>query len=194
MTLDFDPNSKNVYSNLGYCLLAKVIENIYLKSYTDISQDYFSFDNSDISFMQSNIAERPNIPDISNDDYLSHLDLYALASVGGLTGSSNELVRHVYNMDRTSYPNVTSRPRYINCNKNIVRGCHGFSSYEYTPNSKLTLYWRDGRLPKTSSLVAIDSKGGVLSFLSSTENESNWLKHHDKLVIKIYNLHLLTLK
>lgn len=194
MTLDFDPNSKNAYSNVGYCLLAKVIENIYSKSYIDISQDYFNFDNSDISFIQSNVAEKPNIPNISNDDYLSHLDFYALASVGGLTGSSSELVRYIYNMDRTSYPNVTSRPKYINCDKNKIRGCHGFSSYEYAPNAKLTLYWRDGRLPKASALVVKDSNGGVLSFLSSTENETTWLKQHNKLIAKIYTSHLLTLQ
>ena len=194
MTLDFEPNSKNVYSNVGYCLLSKVIENIYLKSYTDISQDYFNFDNSDIHFIQSNMADQPNIPNISNDAYLSHLDFYALASVGGLTGSSNELARHIYNMNRTSYPNVISRPEHINCDKNKVRGCHGFSSYEYAPSAELTLYWRDGRLPKASALVAMDSNGGVLSFLTNTTNETTWLKQHNKLVAKIYTSHLLTLK
>lgn len=192
MTLDFEPNSKNVYSNVGYCLLSKVIENIYLKSYTDISQDYFNFDNSDIHFIQSNMADQPNIPNISNDAYLSHLDFYALASVGGLTGSSNELARHIYNMNRTSYPNVISRPEHINCDKNKVRGCHGFSSYEYAPSAELILYWRDGRLPKASALVAMDSNGGVLSFLTNTTNETTWLEQHNKLVAKIYTSHLLT--
>ena len=192
MTLDFEPNSKNVYSNVGYCLLSKVIENIYLKSYTEISQDYFNFDNSDIHFIQSNMADQPNIPNISNDAYLSHLDFYALASVGGLTGSSNELARHIYNMNRTSYPNVISRPEHINCDENKVRGCHGFSSYEYAPNAELTLYWRDGRLPKASALVAMDSNGGVLSFLTNTTNETTWLEQHNKLVAKIYTSHLLT--
>ncbi|MGB2784314.1 serine hydrolase domain-containing protein [Psychrobacter sp.] len=192
MTLDFEPNSKNVYSNVGYCLLSKVIENIYLKSYTDISQDYFNFDNSDIHFIQSNMADQPNIPNISNDAYLSHLDFYALASVGGLTGSSNELARHIYNMNRTSYPNVISRPEHVNCDKNKVRGCHGLSSYEYAPSAELTLYWRDGRLPKASALVAMDSNGGVLSFLTNTTNETTWLEQHNKLVAKIYTSHLLT--
>lgn len=188
--LDFVPNSKNIYSNVGYCLLAEVVENIYSKSYTDISQDYFNFDDSDISFIQSNMADQPNIPDISNDDYLSHLDFYALASVGGLTGSSNELARYIYNMDRTSYPNVTSRPKHINCDKNIVRGCHGFSSYEYAPSAGLTLYWRDGRLSKASALVAMDSNGGVLAFLSNSESNATWLKTHDQLIKKTYDIYL----
>lgn len=194
MTLDFEPNSKNVYSNIGYCLLAKVIENVYAKSYTEVSLDYFNFDNSVIRFIQSNRADQRKIPDMNKSDNLSNLDFYALASVGALTGNSNELARYIYEMDRVSYPNVTSRPNGINCEVTYVRGCHGFSGYEYSTDKKLTLYWRDGRLPKASALVIMDSNGGVLSFLSSTENETTWLKQHNKLVAKIYTSHLLNLQ
>lgn len=194
ITLDFDPNSKNVYSNIGYCLLAKVIEKVYAKSYTEVSIDYFNFDNSVIRFIQSNRADQRKIPDMNKSDNLSNLDFYALASVGALTGNSNELARYIYEMDRVSYPNVTSRPNGINCEVTYVRGCHGFSGYEYSTDKKLTLYWRDGRLPKASALVIMDSNGGVLSFLSSTENETTWLKQHNKLVAKIYTSHLLNLQ
>ncbi|MDA5133807.1 serine hydrolase domain-containing protein [Psychrobacter sp. ANT_H3] len=190
ITLDFDPNSKNVYSNIGYCLLAKVIENVYAKSYTEVSLDYFNFDNSGIRFIQSNRADQRKIPDMNKSAYLINLDFYALASVGALTGNSNELVRYIHEMDRVSYPNVTSRSNGINCEVTYVRGCHGFSGYEYSADKKLTLYWRDGRLPKASALVTIDSDGGVLAFLSSSEDSAAWLTTHNQLIKKIYNIYL----
>lgn len=114
ITLNFDSNSKNIYSNVGYCLLSKIIENVYSKSYVEMSRGYFNFDSSDIRFIQSHIADRPNIPDVSNDDDFINLDFYALASVEGLTGNSNEIVRCIYKMDKVNYPNITNRPNDIN--------------------------------------------------------------------------------
>ena len=139
--LDFEPNSKNIYSNVGYCLLSKIIENVYAKSYIEVSLDYFDFDYSDIRFIQFSVTDQIQIPDMNKNDSLINLDFYALASVGGLTSNSNKLARYIHEMDRVNYPNITSRPNDINCDVTHARGCHGFAGYEYSTDKKLTLYW-----------------------------------------------------
>ena len=185
--LDFEPNIKNVYSNLGYCLLALVIENVYKKSYIEVSQNYYNFNNSSIYFIENNEVDNQKIPDVNDNKYISNLDFFALSSVGGLAGTSKELSQSVYSMDKKTYPNITTTLDNIICKVESVRSCHGLSSYQYTLDRSLTIYWRDGRLPKTSALLTIDSKGGVIAFLSSTEKEDSWLSNHEQLVKKIYN-------
>lgn len=192
ISLDFEPNSKNTYSNLGYCLLAQVIENIYAKNYLEVSQDYYNFNNSRVGFIKQSPIASPNIPDINYSKHLNKLDFFALSSVGGLSGTSIGLSQYVYTMNRQTYPNITSRSNNINCDVENVRSCHGFSSYEYATDKSLTIYWRDGRLPKTSALVTMDSEGGVLAFLSSSENELSWLSNHDQLVKRVYDSLLTT--
>lgn len=191
VTLDFSPNIKNVYSNVGYCLLAQVIEQHYSKSYIEVSEDHFDLNNSQVSFIQSYHDIPPNIPNVNKSEKLNQFDFFALASVGGLVGSSTNLSQYIYAMDKSTYPNVISRPKNASCNIKQIRGCHGFSGYEYSSNQALTLYWRDGRLPKFSSIVTIDSDGGVLALLSNSENESTWLDNHNKLVKTIYDNYLI---
>ena len=185
--LDFEPDSKNIYSNLGYCLLALVIESVYSKNYLEVSQDYYHFNSSRVSFINQSPIAYPSIPNINYSKYLNDLDFFALSSVGGLSGTSEELSQYVYSMDRQTHPNITSLPNNIRCDVKNVRSCHGFSSYEYAPNKSLTIYWRDGRLPNTSALVIMDSEGGVLAFLSASENKLSWLSTHNQLVKRIYN-------
>ncbi len=190
LVLDFEPNTKKVYSNVGYCLLSQVIESYYSKSYIEVSQDYYKFNSSGVNFIKNNHTDYQNIPSINYDKILNSLDFFALSSVGGLSGTSTELSQYVHGMDRQTYPNITSRPENINCDIEKVRSCHGFSGYEYSSNESLTMYWRDGRLPKTSALVTMDSDKGVLAFLSSTENETTWITDHNKLVENIYDIYL----
>ena len=187
ITLDFEPNSKSVYSNLGYCLLAQVIENIHSKSYLEISRNYFDFKNSSFYYIQEQQADAPIVPRINQNESLEIFDFFALLPVGGLVGNSNDLSRYIYNMDKRTYPNITSRTNIGNCDTKQVRGCHGFSGYEYSVNKNLTLYWREGRLPEAVTIVAIDSDGGVLSLLSSSEDELKWLNNNQKLLEKIYS-------
>lgn len=194
ITLDFEPNSKNIYSNLGYCLLAQVIENIYSKSYLEISQDHFNFRNSHLYYIQEQQADESRIPRINQSKGLKSFDFYALLPVGGLVGNSNDLSRYIYNMDKQTYPNITSRLNIINCDIKQVRGCHGFSGYEYSIDEQLTLYWREGRVPKTITMVAMDSDGGVLSLLSSSENELQWLNNNQKLLETVYRSYLTQYK
>ena len=190
ITLDFEPNSKNIYSNLGYCLLAQVIESVYSKSYLEISQDYFNFRSSHLYYIQEQQSYEPKIPRINKSKGLDNFDFYALLPVGGLVGNSNDLSRYIYNMDKKTYPNITSRLNITNCDVKQVRGCHGFSGYEYSTDEKLTLYWREGRVPKTITMVAMDSDGGVVSLLSSSEDELKWLNNDQKLLEMVYRSYL----
>ncbi|ALF59958.1 serine hydrolase domain-containing protein [Psychrobacter urativorans] len=188
--LDFEPNSKNIYSNLGYCLLAQVIENVHSKTYFEVSQGYFKFKNSHLYYIQEQKNDKSKVPDINKNKDLNNFDFYALLPVGGLAGNSDYLAKYIYNMDRSTYPNITSRLDIVNCDIKQVRGCHGFSGYEYSINDKLTLYWREGRVPKTLALVSMDSDGGVLSILSNSENEVIWLNSNQQLLQMIYNSYL----
>lgn len=188
--LDFEPNSKNIYANLGYCLLAQVIENVYSKSYLEVSQDYFKFERSHLYYIQEQQIDEPKIPNINKHKSLNEFDFYALLPVGGLAGNSNDLSRYVYNMDKQTYPNITSRAQNINCDVTQVRGCHGFTGYEYSIDDKLTFYWREGRVPKAITMVVMDSNGGVLSLLSNSENESYWLSNDQLLLETIYRYYL----
>ncbi|PJX27267.1 hypothetical protein CAP50_01805 [Psychrobacter sp. L7] len=183
--LDFDPNSKNVYSNIGYCLLSQVIESHYQDSYISTSEEYFGFKNNDIGFLQRQPEAQPNVPFMNQTKQIRGLDFYALSAVGGLSGTSVALAEYIHTISKRKYPNITDRPKNINCDKKQVRGCHGFAGYEYAPKTS-TLYWRNGRLPNTNALMTVDNRGNVITFLSNTDDPNSWLSKHEMLVKFIY--------
>ncbi|WP_010195802.1 serine hydrolase domain-containing protein [Psychrobacter sp. PAMC 21119] len=188
--LDYEPNSKYIYSNVGYCLLGQIIENYYADDYIKVSQDYFSFDANKTYFLKRKFQYDSITNSGDVDEGLSKIDLLALAPVGGLVGNSIDLSKYIWAMDKQTYPNITSRPKNIICDTKKVRGCHGFSSYEYRVDDELTFYWRDGRLPNSSALAIMNSDGGVLTFLSNSEDATSWLVTHNQLVKAIYNIYL----
>ncbi|MBD3727606.1 MAG: beta-lactamase family protein, partial [Moraxella osloensis] len=51
LTLNFEPNTKMSYSNLGYCLLGEAVSQINKKPYTQLVQDNYKLDNTTLRFI-----------------------------------------------------------------------------------------------------------------------------------------------
>jgi|26BtaG_2_1085354.scaffolds.fasta_scaffold19224_1 hypothetical protein len=62
--------------------------------------------------------------------------------------------------------------------------------YIYSKNSELTFNWRDGSLPRTTSILIVDENFGVLSLLSNHRDEDFWLEVNNDLVENIYDIRL----
>lgn len=187
--LDFQPDSKMVYSNIGYCLLGKIIEVHKGVSYITAVKQHSAF-SSKMQFIQELPNTSPHIP-IANQGQtpIPKFDYYALNATGGLIGTAQDLAKAAAIMRRKPYPNILSRPKNMPCDTHKINGCHGYTGYEYRPNPKLGFIWRNGSMVNSCSWVVMDSDGGNLVIISNYRNESDDnLKLTEQLLQQIYQL------
>lgn len=184
--LQFDPGTKVAYSNTGYCILSRIAEEKYQQPYRDIvKQRYqlsnfenFDFTSDDSSLPISNSAIKPLDKSYNYE---------SLASVAGIYGDASSLVTIVHDMEKSQRPNITNRPSDNLCDFSIVKGCHGYMGYEYSTDPRLRFYWRDGSMSSVAALLVIDDKGGVMTMLNNTKQNSGNIS---KLVKYIYQYRL----
>lgn len=173
--LGFDPDSKTSYSNLGYCLLGKVISRLNDNTpYKDVIAKQYHFDDTSLQFI-SNQA----LPDEVAYNYVEtgltgFADIYTafdydgLASAAGLSGNAMDLAKQVRQMAQKTEPNITTIDEGIGCDVTEITECYGLAMMAYQPKLGAPfVYFRDGTLLGLSSLVAVDDKGGVVALLSN---------------------------
>ncbi len=164
--LQFTPDHYRSYSNVGYCLLSRVIEEKYQQSFTQVIQKKYHLDNYDsIHFLTShNNLPKKNSAIISPP---AEFNYPAIASSAGLYGNPTDLVKLVQAMEKTTYPNIITQQDDLLCDTTKFMGCHGYMGYHMSTNKDLTLYWRDGAIDNGMALLIIDSKGGVMALTSN---------------------------
>ena len=173
--LDFDPDTKTSYSNLGYCLLGEVVSRVNKKPYKEVITERYNFPENQLLFV-SNAA----LPDEVFYNYVetgltgvadiyTQFDYDGLASAAGLSGNAIDLAQQVRKMAKKPAPNITSLDADVVCNSgDVTEECYGYAMLPYQPNSKsANVYYRDGSLLGLSTLVAVDEHGSVVALLSN---------------------------
>lgn len=175
ITLDFDPDSKTSYSNLGYCLLGEVVSRLNNdKPYTDSIVQQYGFADSMLQF----ISNKPMADEVAYNyvetgltgvaDIYTEFDYEALASAAGLSGNAIDLANQVYAMAAKPPPNILSIDAQSSCDISKIAECYGYAMIPYQPApTSPMVHYRDGNLLGLSSLVAINQQGGVVALLSN---------------------------
>lgn len=174
ITLNFTPDSKTSYSNLGYCLLGEVIATLYQKPYVQVIHENYHLADSSLRF----IDNQKMIDEVSYNhveegltgiaDIFTFFDYKSLASSAGLSGNAVDLAKQVQMMQRKTVPNITSMNEKHSCQLTLQdeMECYGYAMMAYQTDKK-SVYYRDGALPGLSSLVAVDDEGQIVTLLSN---------------------------
>ena len=194
ISLGFTPDSKTSYSNLGYCLLGKVISRLNKdQSYTDIIAQRYNFVDTYLRFV-SNAAMNDEVTyNYVETGLTGHADIYTafnyegLAPAAGLSGNAIGLAQQARSLAAKPMPNILSIDLQSACDVTQIVECYGYAmvAYQRTPQST-TVYYRDGSLLGLSSLVAIDETGDVVALLSNGTPD-NGVVDNNKVKMMIYN-------
>ncbi|EEV23883.1 beta-lactamase [Enhydrobacter aerosaccus SK60] len=192
LTLNFEPNTKMSYSNLGYCLLGEAASQINNKPYTQLLQDNYRLDTTTLRFIgNQSLGDEVNYNYVETGltgiaDIYTAFDYKGLASVAGMSGNAIDLAKQVKQMANKPEPNILSLNTKLTCDITKLRDCYGYAMFPYQRSSQdNVMYFRDGALLGLSSLVAVDKKFGVVALLS---NGSQSERHNDQTKMQLYNI------
>ncbi|MGP5546968.1 serine hydrolase domain-containing protein [Psychrobacter alimentarius] len=177
-TLDFDPNTQYQYSNVGYCLLGVVVEQVTGKSFREAAKDRFNLESRDIKFIYGDFLSDEvkydyRYEDFYGENYYTHFDFKdSLSAVGGLSGSAKSMVLLTRQMLTEKPLNILSRS-ISPCAINKREGCYGYALEPYQMSGhNFTIYNKSGFFPGVNTDIYVDDQGGVLALYraASTPN------------------------
>lgn len=192
LSLAFNPGEKQVYSNLGYCLLGEVIGRVTGVPFRDYAEREYALAARNIQFVGDTYAADEVRYDYRyeewyNDSYLGLFDFDAISSVAGLSGSAAALAQLVWDIHnaKTGSPFVR-KPAAARCYLPETLDCIDTGVFYYQPEKNgLALQFHAGYLPGAASIVVIDSFGGVTVLLKSGADRAQ-LNSNDAWVPWIY--------
>ena len=187
--LAFNPGEKQIYSNLGFCLLGEVIHRVTGESYRDYIESQFSLIKRDIKFIKDFYFDDEVRYDFRyeewfNNSYLKLFDFEALSSAAGLSGSASALAELLWDIHhgKAGSP-FLFKNSVSDCNLRKVDGCLRLGINHYQPEKYgIALYYHRGYLPGSSSIAVTDSFGGVTVLLNSGANreqqnpQNEWIR------------------
>lgn len=192
LTLNFEPNTKMSYSNLGYCLLGEAASQINNKPYTQLVQDNYRLNSTTLRFIgNQSLGDEVSYNYVETGltgiaDIYTAFDYKGLASVAGMSGNAIDLAKQVKQMANKPEPNILSLNTKLMCDMTKLRDCYGYAMFPYQRSSQdNVMYFRDGALLGLSSLVAVDKKFGVVALLS---NGSQSEGHNDEIKMQLYDI------
>lgn len=192
ITLNFNPNERMSYSNLGYCLLGEVASQLNQKPYTQLITDNYQLKQTSLKFIGNQAMNDEVSYNYVETGLTGHPDIYTafdykgLASAAGLSGNAIDLAKQVKLMIQKPEPNILSMNPDLACDISKLRDCYGYAMFPYQRSSQdNVMYFRDGGLLGLSSLVAVDKKFGVVALLS---NGSQSEQHNDKIKMQLYDI------
>ncbi|MEH6768206.1 serine hydrolase domain-containing protein [Psychrobacter sp.] len=172
--LSFTPGAQTSYSNLGYCLLGAVVEQVSGQPYQDYLQAHYDIDAVDIQFISSKRLDDEISYNYTETGLTGISDIYTafnyedLYSVAGLSGNAVALAQQSKAMSAKRQPNILSVDADMDCDISKLGACYGYAMMPYQDDiQSATVHFRDGTLLGLSSLVAIDEAGGVVALLSN---------------------------
>ena len=172
--LSFPPGTQTSYSNLGYCLLGAVVEQVSGQPYQEYLQTHYDIQNADIQFISSQRLDEEISYNYTETGLTGISDIYTafnyedLYSVAGLSGNAVALAQQSKAMSAKRQPNILSVDADMDCDKTKLGLCYGYAMMPYQPDiQSATVHFRDGTLLGLSSLVAVSDSGGVVALLSN---------------------------
>lgn len=167
--LDFTPNTQFQYSNVGYCLLGAVIEQVTGRSFRDAANEIYQLDDRGIKFIDDGFLADEIIYDYRYEDfygenYYTHFDFKdSLSAVGGLSGSAKSMVLLIRDILTEQPLNILSREK-IPCAIDQIDGCYGYALLPYQMSRHdFTLYNKSGFFPGVNTDIFVDDQGGILA-------------------------------
>jgi D-alanyl-D-alanine carboxypeptidase len=166
------PGEKQIYSNLGYCLLGVVVEKINGIAYRNYVEELYGLNKFNIKFINGPYLKDEVKYDFRNDDqhtdqYYKKYDFMALSSSAGLSGSAvslGQLLKVVLSRPGLSLLDASS---FKGCNAKIPGKCYGYAFFHFQKEESLKLFIHEGYLPGSASTVIVDNYGGILVLLNA---------------------------
>lgn len=187
--LAFTPGEKQIYSNIGYCLLGEIIHRVTDESYRDYVERKFSLSGRSIKFIDNyyyndEVRYDFRYEEWYNNSYLKLFDFEAISSAAGLSGSATALAHLLWDIHHNNSDSPFSlRLPAVDCNLSKIGGCLTLGVNHYRPEKHgITLHYHKGYLPGSTSFAVIDSFGGVTVLTQSgasryQENPQNeWIE------------------
>lgn len=184
-----NPGEKQIYSNVGYCLLGEVIQRVTGIPYRDYLESEFSLATRNIKFVNDFYYDDEVRYDFRyeewfNDSYLKIFDFDAISSSAGLSGSASSMAKLLWDIHHVhSLSPFEQQDSAVECNLQKVNGCLSFGVYHYRPEKYgLILHYHQGYLPGSASVAVIDNFGGVTVLMKSGANrpqqnpENEWIR------------------
>ena len=171
--LMYDPGKKEVYSNLGYCLLGLAIEKVTGKSFRTYLSDHYNFDLSTLAFvdgpfLSDEVTYDFRFENFYDKNYYKYFNFYALSSSAGLSGSATDLANLVSRFIKTEPLSILDGDMYHSCTAAKIQSCYGYGLFRYQPDeSDMPLYLHGGKLPGNPAVISVDPEGGVLIWLGA---------------------------
>lgn len=189
--LDFDPGTGFGYSNLTYCLLGVVLEQLSGQDYRSAMEQQFDLSAYGIRFIDGPYLDDEVRYDFRHagfygENYYRYLDFPALSSSAGLSGSASALVRLLGDLYRQQRLTVLPATLPENCNPSVMKSCYGPALFPYQRDSDGPLLWvQQGYLFGASSLAVLDTQGGILVWLGNGKPAKG--SAADKMLEHVYN-------
>ncbi len=189
--LDFDPGTAFGYSNLTYCLLGVVLEQLSGQDYRSAMEKQFDLSAYGIRFIDGPYLDDEVRYDFRHagfygENYYRYLDFPALSSSAGLSGSASALVRLLGDLYRQQRLTVLPAMLPENCTPSVMKSCYGSALFPYQQGPDGPLLWvQQGYLFGASSLAVLDTQGGILVWLGNGKPAKG--SAADKMLEHVYN-------
>jgi len=188
--LAFDPGSRYVYSNVGYCLLGAVVARLNNAPVDEVFQRLFFHPSGASLFMvNEDVKGNSEVSSYSAQghalNYVDNLDYASLVAVGGWGGSASDLNKVLLYLAA----NYTDRLRSYegsNCMPQELYSCHGFVLYFSQRKGRKAMYWRDGSLPGVTTFVGVFSDGSSIVFLGNSREDGE--RPNSKVIELLYRV------
>lgn len=169
--LDFDSNTQFKYSNVGYCLLGAIIEQVTQIPYRTAIEQKYQLSTYNIQFVDNEFLADEIQYDYRNEDFYgefwrTRFDFKdSLSAVGGLSGSAKQLVLLTQNILQTQHKNILQHSK-TPCSNHLWGGCYGYAMDPYQATGQaFTVYHRSGYFPGVETDLFVDDQGGILAIL-----------------------------
>lgn len=198
LKLAFNPGEKQIYSNMGYCLLGAVIHRVTGEPYREYIEKQFSLEQRDIKFVndfyyEDEVRYDYRYEEWYTDSYLKLFDFDAISSVAGLSGSAAALTQLLWDIHHKQEPSpFLLTDIHAQCNLKKINGCLSLGVFHYQHDENgITLHYHEGYLPGASSIAVIDSFGGVTVLVKSGANRPQKNPEHEwiRFIYKRLGLH-----
>jgi len=171
--LDFDPGTDYGYSNLTYCLLGLVLEQLTDLPFTEALESTLGIRKFGMQFIAG-----PYLPDevqydfrhagFYGENYYEYMDFPALASSAGLSGTALGLIEWIAAQRQNNTLTVTQHVWPQECDLSKKRACYGYALFPYRKQGNdLLVQVQQGYVFGASSSLIFDEHGGVFVWLGN---------------------------
>lgn len=171
--LDFAPGTAYGYSNLSYCLLGLVVEQLTGLPFAEAMEASLGLSKFGMAFVAGPYLADEVRYDFRHagfygEDYYRYLDFPALASSAGLSGTAEGLLNWLAAKRAAGQLTVDQAALPEDCDISQKRACYGYALFPYRrAGSDFTVLVQQGYVFGASSSLILDERGGAFVWLGN---------------------------